>query len=225
MRPMNPRRTLIAIIGTAALAAGTAGAVAATGDHAKQETAVLSDAAKRLETTPEKLRAALAAAEDAQLDAQVKAGTLTQTQADEIKARRKASGSVLGHLGGPGGRGHHGGRGPGGGGTSSPTAAKALGITRAELREQLEAGKTLAQIAKAEGKSLASVKAALKAELTKRVDADVKAKRITAAQRTEILNRFDERFDEAANRVHTGRGPGGRGQHGPPPAPGATPTP
>jgi hypothetical protein len=226
---MKPRRTLITIIGTAALAAGTAGAVAATTDHKKAETAVLADAAKRLDTTPEKLRAALAAAEDAQLDAAVKAGTLTQAQADEIKAHRKAEGTVLGHIGrgpgGPGGRGgHHGG--PGGrGGLDGAAAAKALGLTESQLRTQLQT-KSLAAIAKAQGKDLADVKAAVKAALTKRLDADVKAGRITDAQRDEMLSGFSEHFDEEATEVHA-RGDHGRGGPDGPgkTAPKATPTP
>ena len=60
---------------------------------------MLDSAAKKLDVTPEKLRDALAAAQDEQLDAAVKAGKLTQKQADAMKAARKQSGHVLG--GGP----------------------------------------------------------------------------------------------------------------------------
>src|SRR3954452_10681282 len=100
------------LISAAVLAAGAGGgaAIAATSgndDQKKSEQAVLDDAAKRLNVSPEALRGALGAAEDAQLDQAVKDGKLTQAQADAIKQRRRQDGGVLGL---PGGRG----RGPGG---------------------------------------------------------------------------------------------------------------
>src|SRR4051794_33407415 len=86
-----------------AVAAGGGAALAATSgdDHKKTEQAIIDDAAKRLNVSPEALRSALGAAEDAQLDQAVKDGKLTQAQADAIKQRRQKSGSVLGP-GGPG---------------------------------------------------------------------------------------------------------------------------
>src|SRR5918997_5590508 len=95
---MNLKR-IVAITAAGAVVAGGAGVAigATTGKKAEQQ--VLADAAKRLDTTPEKLRAALAAAQDAQLDKAVKAGELTQEQADRMKAARKARGSVLGGSG------------------------------------------------------------------------------------------------------------------------------
>src|SRR5690349_18848868 len=111
------RKKLIAGAATLAVLAGGSAAVAATTDRKAEETAVLTDAAKRLGVSADQLRSALSSAEDAQLDAAVKAGTLTQAQADAIKQRRAADGTVLslghGGPGGPGGRGGHGG--PGGG--------------------------------------------------------------------------------------------------------------
>src|SRR5215207_9431003 len=105
---MAMRRTRIAAIAAAGalVAAGTGVAVATTrsDDPKQREQAVLTDAAKRLNVAPSELRDALSKAEDAQLDADVKAGRLTQEQADAIKERRKQSGTVLG---GPGGRGEH----------------------------------------------------------------------------------------------------------------------
>src|SRR5688500_3413875 len=130
-------KRIAAITGAAAIVAGGAGAAIGATNGKKAESEVLADAAKRLDTTPQKLRDALAAAQDAQLDKAVKAGELTREQADRIKAERRRSGRVLGgpgrHGGGPGGRGM---RGPGGrGGRGGPImdeVAKALGITREE---------------------------------------------------------------------------------------------
>jgi hypothetical protein len=102
------RRTRIAAVATAgALAAAGTGVALATSasDDAKQrEQAVLEDAAGRLDVDAAELRDALAAAEDAQLDAEVKAGRITQEQADAIKQMRDRSGLVLGGPGRPAGR-------------------------------------------------------------------------------------------------------------------------
>src|SRR4051795_5868165 len=109
---MKTRRTAAAAVTVAVVAAGGGAAVAATKDD--PESAVLNDAAKRLNVTPKALKDALAAAEDAQLDQAVKDGRLTQEQADRLKQERARSGSVLGRPGA--GLGWRGGRdrGPGG---------------------------------------------------------------------------------------------------------------
>lgn len=207
----------IAIIGGAvvALAAGSAGAIAATNDdEAKQrEQSVLNTAAKKLDVSPSELRDALEAGQEAQLDQAVKDGKLTQEQADAIKKRMQDSGLVLG---GPGGRGHGGPGGPGGphgGREMFDEAAKALGLSEDELHQQLESGKTLAQIAKAQNKSLDDVKAAVKKAALARLDQAVKDGKLTDAQRDQIAKDLDDRIDHLGERPF-GRGPG----HGPPPA-------
>ncbi len=215
---MNIRRIAV-ITAAGAIAAGGAGVAIGATTAKKAEQEVLADAAERLDTTPQKLRDALAAAQDAQLDAAVKAGELTQQQADRIKAARKASGRVLG-LGGPGlgGPGHHrGGRGMRGGHQIMDEVAKALGISRESLHEQLHDGKSIADIAKAEGKSLDSVKAAVRTAARARLDKAVKAGDLTRAQADDMLEHLDEhlaRFDQAGGGF---KGP--RGPHGPRPAP------
>jgi hypothetical protein len=220
------KRIIVASATAAAVVAGSAGAIAATNqDKGKQaEQAVLDDAAKRLNVAPAELRDALAKAQDAQLDQAVKDGTLTQQQADAIKARRKQDGRVLGGGGrGPGGAGrgfgHHGG---GPGGLIDP-AAKALGLSSQELATRLRAGKTLADIAKTENKDLADVKAAVKKAATEQLDAAVKAGRLTDAQRDAEVAELDEHIDRFAE----GRGPGrfdrGHGDRGHDPRFGALP--
>jgi hypothetical protein len=217
---MNLKR-IVAITAAGAVVAGGAGVAigATTGKKAEQE--VLADAAKRLDTTPEKLRAALAAAQDAQLDKAVKAGELTKEQADRIKADRKARGSVLGgpgmggrHHGGPGMRG----RGPRGGGIMADIA-KALGISEQKLHEQLHAGKSIADIAKAQGKDLDAVKSAVRSAAKAKLDKAVKDGDLTQKQADDMLAHLDEhlaRFDQAGGGFP---GPGGPGHPGPPPAP------
>src|SRR5215207_1274220 len=218
---MKLKRIAIIAASTAALAAGTAAAVGATADDdaAKREQAVLDDAARRLDTTPEKLRDALGAALDAQLDQAVKDGGLTQAQADEIKRRRQESGRVLGFPGGPGLRGgpgrqwHHGPGGPRGEGLFEDLA-KALGISEAQLQNRLRAGRSVAQIAAAEGRSLTAVKQAVRAAVRARLDESVADGDITRAQADEMLEHFDEHLDRLGSLR------GGPGHHrAPPPLP------
>jgi hypothetical protein len=213
------RRTRIAALTAAGAlaAAGTGVAVATTrSDDAKErEQAVLSDAAKRLNVEPSELRDALGEAEDAQLDADVKAGRLTQEQADAVKERRKDSGTVLGvGPGGPGGRlslHERGGPGIGIGGPGEVTdaAAKALGISRDELFERMRDGKTLEEIAKAEGKSFDDVKAAMKAAMKKGLDEAVKGGKLTQQQADEILSRSTEHLGDFRLPGRPGPPPGG----------------
>ena len=215
------RKKLIAGAATLAVLAGGASAVAATTttDRKAEEQAFLADAAKRLGVSSEQLTSALTAAQDARLAAAVKAGELTQAQADAIKARRAADGTVLSLGRGPGG---HGGR--GGGRELLADAAKAIGITEDALKTQLRDGKTLTEIVKAEGKTLADVRAAVKKAAVARLDAALKAKTITQAQYDEAV----EHLDEHISRLGDARfGPGGKGggPRGERPSGTATPTP
>jgi hypothetical protein len=192
------RRTRIAAIAAAgALAAAGSGVAVATttsDDPKEREDAVLADAAKRLDVKPSELRDALSDAEDAQLDADVKDGRLTQEQADAIKERRRDTGTVLGPglLPGRPGLGlrmaHPGGR---------PielieTAADALGISRGELVDRLRDGKSLEDIAKAEGKSVDDVRDAVRSALKERLDKAVEQGHLTREQADRMLSHATE---------------------------------
>jgi polyhydroxyalkanoate synthesis regulator phasin len=189
------RRTRIAALTTAGVlaAAGTGVAVATTtsDDPKERENAVLADAAERLDVEPGELRDALADAENAQLDADVRAGRLTQEQADAIKRHREDAGLVLG----PGKPFFHGGpelalrfRHPGGSFELLDAAADALGIERDELVERLHDGKTLEAIAKAEGKSVDDVRKAVRDSLRKQLDEAVDDGDLTREQADKILS-------------------------------------
>jgi hypothetical protein len=215
---MSQRRIAVVAVSGALLAGGAGVAIAAVSkdDGKKTEQAVLDDAAKRLGVTSDKLRDALSAAQDAQLDQAVKDGKLTQKQADAIKARRKQSGRVLGGgpLGGPGGgRRMHRFGGPGGPGGPAFLGkgrgfgkvgldlAKALGVTEAQLRDQLRAGKSIADIAKANGKSLDDVRSSLKADAKAQADKAVKAGDLTQKQADELLSHLDDRLDHLGDKM------------------------
>jgi phage antirepressor YoqD-like protein len=205
----------IAIGGLAATLLGGGAALAARDDGNKTEDAILGDAAKRLGVTQAELEDALAKAEDAQIDKAVKDGKLTKKQADELKKRRDESGRVLGFPGGGPRFEHHrfGVPGPGFGGPGPlGDVAKALGIGERKLFSQLRDGKTLAQIAKAQGKTLDDVRAALKKAEEAKIAAAVKDGKLTQEQADEILEHLDERLQ------HLGEdGPFGGRRMGPPP--------
>jgi aryl-alcohol dehydrogenase-like predicted oxidoreductase len=102
-------------------------------------------------------------------------GTLTQAQADKVASTLD---STL-----PQGSGRHG----GGRGADLDTAATVLGTTADDLRTQLQAGTTLAQIAQAKGISQATLVAELVTAEKAQIAAAVKAGTTTQAQADQRL--------------------------------------
>ena len=148
-------------IGAAGLAAGAVAATSGSSDDAGDLAAAIN---KRAGTsiTADQLTGAYQDVLKAHLAEAVTAGKITQEQADQMLARaQNAPGIPL--LRGPGDRGHRGPRAD----VLAPVAKK-LGLTEAQIRTKLEAGSTLAKIAKAEGVSradlLATITGALKAD-------------------------------------------------------------
>ncbi|MEO6604902.1 MAG: hypothetical protein ABIN55_04755 [Aeromicrobium sp.] len=141
----------------------------------------------------------------------VKDGTLTQDQADKVAKTLDAKLPK----GGPG-RG-----GPGGPGDHLKAAAKALGLTQAELKTKLKDGKTtLADVAKDEGVSTDTLVKALVAEAEDRIDAAVKDGKMTKAQAADRKKDLTKRITDRINNVRPERpaGDAGRPFDGPPPA-------
>ncbi|HZV75969.1 MAG TPA: hypothetical protein VFF79_19845 [Conexibacter sp.] len=222
---MDPRRKRTVAIGAVAALAAAGGGVAygAAAGNGRSD-ALVNDAAQRLKVSPGQLRSALEGAFGDQLDQAVKSGKLTQQQADRMKQEIRDRGLPLGGpLGGPGGR--HGGFGGPMGHDGGPfgvgldAAATYLGLTRAALARQLMNGKTLADVAKAEGKSVDGLKQALVDAAKTRLDRAVADGKLTASQRDEILRRLQERVGAIVNGTGPGRhdGPGGFGGPGGPP--------
>ena len=79
-------------------------------------------------------------------------------------------------------------------------AASYLGMTEAELRAELEDGKSLAEVAKAEGKSVDGLVQALVAGAEKRLADAVADGRLTQAQADQIESDLEERVTELVNR-------------------------
>jgi hypothetical protein len=86
-------------------------------------------------------------------------------------------------------------------------AANYLGLSQAQLRGQLLAGKSLAQVTTAQGKSVSGLKSAIAAAVTARINAD---SRLTAAQKTALIAEMKSHIDAMVNATHS-VGPGTRG--------------
>jgi hypothetical protein len=198
----------------AALAVGGAGAgIAATKlSHSPREEsqAVVNDAAKQLGVEPSKLSAALKKAYEDRVDAAVADGTITKAEGDALKQRLESDGLPL--VAPPLGFRHFGfhDHGPPG----IPAAAKYLGLSENQLESKLESGKTLAQVAKDEGKSVDGLVAALKDDLKQKLDQAVSDGRLTKAQEQKVLAEADQRLNELVNGKLPARPPDGRGPFG-----------
>jgi uncharacterized coiled-coil protein SlyX len=112
-----------------------------------------------------------------------------------------AAGVTLAVAAGAGGAIAAGGKGrPGRAGAPGPAViASYLGLTPAQLREQLRAGKTLAQIAVAQGKSVSGLEDAIYADVQAHLDQAVANGRLTAAREQAILTRLKARLDDLVN--------------------------
>lgn len=186
------RKMLIGIVGLVAVT-GAGAAVAATqiGSPKEESQAIVNDAAGQLGIDPSTLSDALKKALANRVDAAVVAGELTEAQGDDLKARIAADDFPLifagGHRGGPG----H--------GPDLATAATYLGLSEAELRSQLEDGKTLSQIAGDQGKSIDGLIQALVDAKTAELEAAVQAGRLTEAQKQAILADLKQRITDRVN--------------------------
>jgi hypothetical protein len=180
--------------GAAALvtAAGTGGAIAATTGGSSDRQKLLGDAAARLHVSEPQLQSALSAAYRDRLNAEVASGKLTKAQAQRLQARLARGGTPFLRLG----QHHHGLR------TGVIRAAASyLGMTPKQLRSERQGGKSLAQIAQAQHKSVAGLKAAMTTAVKRRLDQAVASHRITAAQEQRVLAALPKRLDRIVNRA------------------------
>jgi hypothetical protein len=90
-------------------------------------------------------------------------------------------------------------------------AATYLGLSTNELRTRLHAGKSLADVAAAQGKSVSGLEDALLTNLKTDLDADVAAGRITSDRETQILADAKARIAAQVARAGLQAGPGDHG--------------
>ncbi len=204
---MEGRRRRIAVAGAAVAALGLAagGATyAATGGSEGGANALAEalNAREGTSLTGEDIQAAMKDVLKAHLDGAVAEGRLTQEEADRILERAGERGFALG--GGPGVHLHH------AGGPFLGAAATAVGLSEGALREQLEDGKSLAEVAEARNVAKSKVVAAIRDEILD--DPPPMGDRPTRAEATQMAQRIVN--GEPGRFVRRG-GPFG----GPPPGP------
>jgi hypothetical protein len=203
-------RTVALAAGALAVAGVGAGAVAATqggGDSANDLAAAINERAGT-SITGDQVQSAVKDLMKQRLDAEVAAGRLTQAQADEILQNAPDGLPLF-----PGGPGHH--RVFGARGEILAPVATLLKLDEAALRERLQSGDTLAEVAKAQGVS----KADLVAEIAKALKAAKPdgAPDLTDAQLTEMATSIADGTGPGPGHHGGPGGPGGMGGFGPPP--------
>lgn len=198
--------------GAALVAAGSAGiAYAATQSSSNPRQAFLNDVAKRLHVSPAQLDSAWKAAMIDRLNADVKAGRLTQAQANRLEQRLERRG------GPPVWFGPHGRFGLRVGGPlhagALDAAGKYLGLSDLALLRDLASGKSLAQLAKAQGKSVSGLEQAIVSADKARLDRLVASGIITSAQEQQLASALTRRVGRVVNRAGLPRlGAGGPGR-------------
>jgi hypothetical protein len=203
---MTRRRVVVAlaVAATAFVVLAGASAIATAAGSAASPTTFMQSLAKHLGISTDELQDAAKAAAIDQIDALLADGKITKEQADAAKERINSGDAPLLFFG-PRFRGGGPGPGPGFGfhhhfgGDLLGAAADYVGLTEAQLHEQLRAGKSLAQIAKDNGKSTEGLKQALHEAVKNDLADAVKAGRVTQAQADELLDRFDQRVDDLIN--------------------------
>ena len=194
------KRKVVAGTVVAIAVGGTGAGIAATqlrSSPGAESKAVVNDAAKQLGVQPEQLSSALKKALENQVDASVAAGRITKAQGDELKKRIESNdfplfGPMALGFSFEHGFGHH-------GFVGLDAAASYLGLTDSQLDSKIESGKTLAQVAKDQGKSVDGLVAAMKADLKQKLDRAVSAGRLTKAQESQVLSSADQRITNLVN--------------------------
>jgi propanediol dehydratase small subunit len=173
--------------------------------------------ASNLGKKPDQVKKAITDSLDQTLADAVKAGDLTQQQADAIKAKRNGKQVCAGALAGIG-RGE---RGAAKAHAGLAEYAKALGISPQELKQDLAAGKTVKDVAASKGMDEATFHNNLVNAVKSDLDPKVASGKLTQQQEDNILARLKTGplplWDSPAKR--NGAGPG---KASPKPSPSAT---
>ena len=198
------KKVLIPVMIAAALALAVVGVGAgfAQQDSGAADT-FLSKVAAKLGIGEDKLKTAVDEAYSETIDEQVAGGQLTQDQADRLKERGFQLAPMLGPRGGRVGGAH-----------LMESAATVLGISADDLMTQLRDGKSLADVAGAQGISVDKLKADLLAQVKTELDTLVSDGKITQSQADDIYSRTESNIDKIVNATGPFRGgcpPGGPG--------------
>ena len=142
------------------------------------------------------LEAAIVANAKTHLDKAVADGKVAADKAAQILATLKSKvAEIVMRTGAPARKGKAAARG------AVKSAATYRGLSLDQLREQLTAGKSLARVATAQGKSVDGLKAAIVADAKTVIDKLVASGRITAERGKQYLDRIEKRVDSLVNRT------------------------
>lgn len=185
---------------TVALGAGVGVAATQSGPAGDSPESFLSDVAGRVGVTPQELLDAVKAEAIERIDQAVQDGRLDADRAAELKKHLE---DAQFRFFAPGLIGDHG---------PVPfldVAADYLGVDRDTLRSRLADGESLADIAKASGKSVDGLVDAIVADATERLDENVAAGDLTQAEADEALAELREHVTELVQNTRIGHGLGG----------------
>ena len=201
MSNLRSRKYIVLAVAVLALAAGGGAAIAASqGSSSSRVDSYLDSVAEHLGVSTDELKDALKAAAADQVDAALEEGRLTQEEADALKERIE-SGETPPFFGPflaprfdqfpdrplvPGPHFFE---------AKLSTAAEYLGLSEDEVRERLEAGSTLAEVAEAEDKSVDGLEQALLEAARERIDQAVEDGDLTQEQAERLLEGLEERID------------------------------
>ncbi len=178
--------------------------------------------ASHLGVDTSKLDSAFTAAMDDTINQALSDGKITQAQADQLKSR--FSNGLSGANGvvpfGKGGFFGFGARGAFGGNfLSTAEFAKALGMSQQDLATELQAGKSIADVAKEQNKDLTQVEQTVLSDLKTQLDAAVSGGNLTQSQADNFYSQASSRIDTLVNQSGFIHGRGFFGKNG-----GANPT-
>lgn len=186
----------------AALAACASLAIGASAAAAAEKPSLADEVAAKLGVSAEQLRTAFRATLTARVDAALAAGKLTPEQAAKLKERiANAKGLGLGAKRGFAKRQQALVKRIGVKAKRLGAASEYLGLTREQVRAELKAGKSLAQIAVSQGKSASGLVTAMLAPVKERLAKAVAAKRLTQERADEILERVTDRVEQRIQRA------------------------
>jgi hypothetical protein len=204
MKNVTSKRALVAA-SALSLVVGAGGAVAASKGSPARGDGFLARVAGHLGISTQKLEDATKAAAIDQVNADLEAGRITQAQADAMKAQIEKGGVPL-FFGGPHRFGDFGHRVPFAPHDHLSSAADYLGLTVPQLFRKLANDQSLADVAKAQHKSVNGLKQAILDGAKKDLDQAVKSGFLTEAQAKDALNALESRIDEIVNGTFPGPG-------------------
>jgi hypothetical protein len=204
MSKLRSKKTLAAAVAVLAVLGGGGAAIAASSGDSSES--FLDAVARHLGISSQKLEDATKAAAVDQVNEALDEGRLTMQQADALKARIESGEVPPLPLFGPRFRGLFG-EGMGHGDEMHhfeirlPAAAEYLGLSVDELSDRLADGKSLADVARAEGRSVAGLEQAILDAAKSRLDEDVAAGTLTRERADAMLDRLESDVHDLVNRT------------------------